>query len=53
MKAIKTIYVCTSCGYESPKWMGKCPQCGAWNSFVEDAVEKLSTAEEAKNAPRF
>ena len=41
MKGIKTIYVCTSCGYESPKWLGKCPQCGAWNSFVEDAVEKL------------
>lgn len=50
MKGIKTIYVCTSCGYESPKWMGKCPQCGAWNSFVEDAVEKLSPAEEAKSA---
>ena len=50
MKGIKTIYVCTSCGYESPKWLGKCPQCGAWNSFVEDAVEKLSPAEEAKTA---
>lgn len=50
MKGIKTIYVCTSCGYESPKWLGKCPQCGAWNSFVEDAVEKLSPAEDAKTA---
>ena len=29
MKGIKTIYVCTSCGCESPKWLGKCPQCGA------------------------
>lgn len=50
MKGIKTIYVCTSCGCESPKWLGKCPQCSAWNSFVEDAIEKLSPAEEAKSA---
>ncbi len=46
----KTIYNCTSCGYESPKWMGKCPQCGAWNSFVEDVVERVPPAEAAKAA---
>ena len=38
MKGIKTIYICSECEYESPKWLGKCPHCGAWNSFVEDAV---------------
>lgn len=32
----KTVYVCSECGYESPKWMGKCAECGAWNTFVED-----------------
>ena len=34
MKA-KTVFCCGECGYESPKWMGKCPQCGTWNSFSE------------------
>ena len=32
----KTILVCQSCGYQTPKWMGKCPECGAWESFVEE-----------------
>ena len=32
----KTIFVCTECGYESPKWMGKCPACNQWNTFVEE-----------------
>ena len=39
MKA-KTIFVCNECGYESAKWMGKCPACNSWNTFFE---EKLST----------
>ncbi len=34
----KTKYVCQECGYESPKWMGKCPGCGSWNSLVEEIV---------------
>ncbi len=41
MKAkIKTVYVCQSCGTQSPRWMGKCPDCGAWNAMVEEQVEK-------------
>ena len=36
----KTIYVCTNCGQESPKWAGKCPACGQWNTFVEEVVRK-------------
>lgn len=39
MKGLKTIYICSTCEYESPKWMGKCPRCGAWNSFVEDVID--------------
>ncbi len=39
MKA-KTIFVCNECGYESAKWMGKCPACNSWNTFFE---EKIST----------
>lgn len=37
----KTVYFCGNCGYESPKWLGKCPACGEWNTMVE---EKVSTA---------
>ena len=40
MKGVKTIYICSECEYESAKWLGKCPKCGQWNSFVEDVVEK-------------
>ena len=43
MKA-KTIFVCNECGYESAKWMGKCPACNSWNTFFE---EKLSTKVES------
>lgn len=35
---IKTMYYCSSCGAESPKWVGKCPVCGEWNTYVEEAV---------------
>ena len=38
----KTKFMCQECGYESPKWMGKCPGCGAWNTMVEE-VEKVTT----------
>ncbi len=36
MSKIKTVFQCQSCGYSSPKWLGKCPDCGAWNSFSEE-----------------
>ncbi|MBD5370443.1 MAG: DNA repair protein RadA [Bacteroides sp.] len=39
----KTVYFCSECGHESPKWMGKCPGCGAWNTFVEEKVSKVAT----------
>ena len=38
MKGTKTVYICSSCGQVSPKWMGKCPSCNAWNTFVEDII---------------
>ena len=38
MKGTKTVYNCSECEYQSPKWLGKCPGCGAWNSFVEDVI---------------
>ncbi len=36
MSKIKTVFQCQACGYASPKWLGKCPDCGAWNSFAEE-----------------
>jgi DNA repair protein RadA/Sms len=35
MKKEKVVFVCKECGYESIKWLGRCPECGSWNSFVE------------------
>ena len=35
----KTVFYCTSCGNESPKWMGRCPACGEWNTLVEAPAE--------------
>lgn len=32
----KSVYVCGECGYETPRWMGRCPQCGSWNTLVEE-----------------
>ena len=34
----KTVFICNNCGYESPKWLGKCPACNEWNSFFEEKV---------------
>lgn len=36
----KTLFYCQSCGFQSPKWLGKCPSCNAWNSFAEERVTK-------------
>ena len=36
----KTVYVCSNCGQESPKWVGKCPSCGEWNTYVEELIRK-------------
>lgn len=38
----KSVYFCSNCGHESPKWMGKCPGCGEWNTFVEEKVASSS-----------
>lgn len=40
MAKIKSSYFCQSCGYNSPKWIGKCPSCNEWNTFVEEVVQK-------------
>lgn len=40
MAKSKTVFVCSSCGYESAKWLGKCPACNEWNSFYEEKLLK-------------
>ncbi len=47
MKKTKTVYVCSECDYQSAKWMGRCPQCGNWNTFSEETYEQEAPA--AKN----
>lgn len=43
MSKVKSKFVCQTCGYESPKWLGKCLDCGSWNSFVEEiSVKEVS-----------
>ena len=38
MAKVKRAFFCTECGYETPKWLGKCPSCGAWNTISEHVV---------------
>lgn len=43
MAKVKSAFFCSNCGNESPKWVGKCPNCGAWNSYVEESVVTKSS----------
>lgn len=52
MAKISTRYVCQSCGYDTPRWVGKCPECGAFNTFAEEKVTSSSRATSAQNAGR-
>ena len=54
----KTVYICSNCGQDSPKWIGKCPSCGEWNTYVEEVARKpvagtrpLSGLEPVKSKP--
>lgn len=40
MAKVNTVFFCNECGYESAKWLGKCPACNAWNTFVEEKITK-------------
>ena len=40
MAKVRSAYFCQNCGYETPKWLGKCPSCSEWNTFVEEVIEK-------------
>src|SRR5689334_19309710 len=43
MSRVKTAFFCQNCGYESVKWLGQCPSCGQWNTFVEELIQKETT----------
>jgi len=43
MPKLKTVYACQQCGASSPKWMGRCPDCGEWNTYIEETVEKTKS----------
>lgn len=49
MKGLKTVYICSECSYHSAKWMGKCPSCSKWNTFVEDVID---TSHEESTSPK-
>ena len=44
MAKAKSVFVCSECGYEAPKWMGRCPSCGSWNTFYEEKLEATSSS---------
>lgn len=48
----KTVYVCTECGSVAPKWQGKCPDCGSWNTFVEEIQTAVSSSARAATEKR-
>ena len=51
-KGKATIFFCQDCGYESSKWMGQCPGCGGWNTFVEEVIDKSAPAKVRKEAAK-
>ncbi len=47
----KTLYACQNCGYQTPKWLGRCPECGQWESLVEERVEPAAKSGKKAAAP--
>ncbi|MCC6460090.1 MAG: DNA repair protein RadA [Saprospiraceae bacterium] len=50
MSKSRTIFFCSSCGASSPKWLGKCPHCGEWNTYQEELIQKETAAEEKRRS---
>ena len=54
-RKIRSAFFCQNCGHQSPKWLGKCPQCGEWNTFVEEIINNdnnVSSSSKSKRANR-
>ncbi len=52
MAKLKRTYFCTSCGYETPKWLGRCPACNEWNTITEHVVAKESQPSRIASVPK-
>ena len=50
MARSKTVFVCSECGNESTKWLGKCPACHSWNTFYEQKIVEIKKKESSKEA---
>ena len=50
-RTVRTAYACTECGAASPRWVGRCPACGAWNTLVEEVLERTAPARAAGPVP--
>lgn len=50
MAKLKTVYICGECGYETGRWLGRCPECKTYDSFIEDVVEKSASSSGAGTA---
>jgi len=46
MSKVKTAFFCSNCGYESTKWVGRCPSCGSWNTFIQEVIQKDGNKQE-------
>lgn len=53
MAKIKSVYICSNCGYESAKWCGKCPNCGEWNSMNEEVKEPIKSSSSIKRTTMY
>src|SRR5262247_3806080 len=53
MKSPKVVFVCQECGAQAPKWMGRCTECGAWNSLVEERAESPAAASTTNRFSQF
>ena len=53
MAKAKTAYVCSECGAHSVKWAGQCPDCGAWNAFVEEREQAVKIVFHVEQAAGF
>ncbi|MCL1933747.1 MAG: DNA repair protein RadA [Candidatus Azobacteroides sp.] len=53
MAKLKSVFVCSQCGNDSPKWLGRCPVCGEWNSYVEEFISKQHLVKESSELSNF
>ncbi|MFQ5466256.1 MAG: DNA repair protein RadA, partial [Thermodesulfobacteriota bacterium] len=52
MARVKTVFLCQGCGASSPKWLGRCPECGEWNTYAEEVVSRGPASSPSRRSPR-